>query len=129
MKFTKSVRYIVRVREYETIQIEVGAEAGHHDLGLDDDELSRLSEIERVRSAASLKKMVLREVEGMAQEELEQVARWSEFSPNLAQDVLREQRSNRGSEKTDSSTATGRRVRRGGGGGTGTAAASSHRGH
>jgi hypothetical protein len=36
VKLTKNCRYLVRVRDYETAHVEVGAEISHFDIGYDD---------------------------------------------------------------------------------------------
>jgi hypothetical protein len=88
VKLSKNVRYLVRVRDYETIHVEVGAEASHYDLGIDDQHLASLDGAQIDRKWDSLQRMVEIEVDRLAREELTIIAGWSEISPNLAEDYL-----------------------------------------
>lgn len=124
MKLSKNTRFLVRVRDYEVVHIEVGSEVTHFDLGYDDlgwatlPPKQRDSEIEHLHSILSVA------VEEMAREELEIVGQWSEFSPNVAEDFLShhsasasaplplKRKDNATDKKTDSPT-TGRRLRGG----------------
>ena len=119
MKLSKNIRYLVRVRDYETVQVEVGAEADHHDLGYSDQDWHTMLESERTTRIDLLELLVISEVEKLARYELEIIATWSEISPNLAQDFLSEptiaslQKDNHArTPKTDPPPAS-RRVRRG----------------
>jgi len=119
MKLSKNIRYLVRVRDYETVQVEVGAEADHHDLGLSDEEWTNLNAEHQHTYIDHLELLVISEVEKLARYELEIIATWSEISPNLAQDFLSEptiaslQKDNHArTPKTDPPPAS-RRVRRG----------------
>ena len=88
MKLSKNCRYLVRVRDYETVHIEVGAEISHHDIGYDDDHWTELSEKIRDEETETLHEMLNTEVDRIAREELAVIAGWSEISPNLAEDYL-----------------------------------------
>ena len=121
MKYSKSLRFIVRVHEYETAQVEVSAEASHYDINLDDNELARLSIDERAKAAEYLKRIVANEVQDLARDELERIATWSEIHPNLAEDFLntptnlplaQNHRSEHVSQKVGPSTSDVRRVSR-----------------
>jgi hypothetical protein len=124
MKLAKNVRYLVRVRDYETVHIEVGAEADHRDLGVADNDLAHMAPKERQKFTADLHTLINAEVDRLARNELETIAEWSEISPNLAEDYLDTQPAylQRNQHARDQKTATpapsGRRVRRGGGRGT-----------
>jgi hypothetical protein len=120
MKLSKNIRYLVRVRDYETVHVEVGAEADHHDMGWSDEDWAALGET-RASWIDQLELLVITEVERLAREELSQIARWSEISPNIAEDFLSSAplspvpphaRSQHGTAKKAGSTATSRRVRR-----------------
>jgi hypothetical protein len=86
VKLSKHIRFIIRVREYETCQVEVGAEISHFDIGYNDHDWAESNQrprlIDQMRAALSI------EVDRLAREELETVAEWSEISPNLAEDYL-----------------------------------------
>jgi hypothetical protein len=121
MKLTKQIRYTVRVRDYEIVQVEVGAEADHHDLGWSDEDWAALSET-RSSWVDQLELLVITEVEKLAREELETVSSWSEISPNLAEDFLHSARlssaptqrnQHASAKKTTDSSPSSRRVRRG----------------
>jgi len=88
VKLSKHVRYLVRIRDYETVQIEVGAEADHHDLGYTDNEWANLLIKNRDEQTLKLEELLVFEVERLATEELDEVAQWSEIQPNLATDYL-----------------------------------------
>lgn len=120
VRLSKNIRYTVRVRDYETVQVEVGAVADHHDLGWSDEDWAELKET-RASWIDQLELLVINEVEKLAREELQTISAWSEISPNLAEDFLHSaplspapiQRSQHGTanKKADSS-ASSRRVRR-----------------
>ena len=115
MKITKHVRYTVRVREYEVVQVEVGAEADHHDLGIGDEDWTELDET-RSSWIDQLELLVITEVEKLARDELQTIAQWSEITPNLADDFLSSapmQRSTHARNQKAGSTPASRRVRRG----------------
>jgi hypothetical protein len=115
VKLSKNIRYLVRVRDYETVHVEVGAEADHHDLGWSDEDWAALRET-RGSWIDQLELLVIGEVEKLAREELQTIAQWSEISPNLADDFLSSahtQRSTHATAKKAGSTASSRRVRRG----------------
>jgi hypothetical protein len=117
MKLTKTIRYLVRVRDYETVHVEVGAEATHLDLGIDDALLATFDGPTIDRRWDSLQHMVEEEVERMARQELEQIASWSEISPNLAEDFLSTTplpttRSQNARTQKTSTPPTSRRIRR-----------------
>lgn len=88
MKLSKNVRYLVRVRDYETAHVEVGAEISHLDLGVDDYRLTLLTDIQRAGLVTQLHDQLNIEVDRIAREELTVIAGWSEISPNLAEDYL-----------------------------------------
>jgi hypothetical protein len=88
MKLMKNIRYLVRVRDYETVHVEVGAEADHHDLGFTSEEWSQLAPQNRATFTDHLEILLIKEVEKLARHELETIAQWSEISPNLAEDFL-----------------------------------------
>jgi hypothetical protein len=90
VKLSKNCRYLVRVRDYETVHIEVGAEISHFDVGYTNEELARDTRDEDVsgRITDLMREMLNKEVDRLAREELETVAEWSEVSPNLAEDYL-----------------------------------------
>jgi hypothetical protein len=88
MKITKTLRLTVRVREFETVQVEVGVVADHHDLGYDENWLVQLSNNDRKAMNKQVRALVVQEVESLAREELEKISAWSDFSPNLADDYL-----------------------------------------
>jgi len=119
MKLTKNIRYLVRVRDYETVHVEVGAEADHHDLGMDDRAWAELSPTQRATNTDFLELLVIDEVERLARDELSRIARWSEIEPNLAEDFLSTTpmpRSNHArNPQTGPQPQASRRVRRGGG--------------
>jgi hypothetical protein len=119
MKLSKHIRYTVRVRDYEIVQVEVGADADHHDLGWSDEDWAALRET-RASWTDQLELLVITEVEKLAREELQIIAGWSEISPNLAEDFLHSARLSTAptprsqhapAKKTGSSTPS-RRVRR-----------------
>jgi len=122
MKLSKNIRYLVRVRDYETVHVEIGAEASHLDLGIDDDDLTKLSPEEWDTLAKSLRAMVDSECHQLARSELEVISEWSEIEPNLAQDFLhqpppaylhrRVQHAHRDPKKTDPPPNSGK-LRRG----------------
>ena len=120
MKLSKNIRYLVRVRDYETVHVEVGAEADHHDLGWSDEDWAALRET-RPSWIDQLELLVITECERLAVEELQRIAQFSEISPNLADDFLSSatlqpahvQRSQHATTtKKTGSTQAGRRVRR-----------------
>jgi hypothetical protein len=89
VKLIKHIRYLVRVHDYETVHVEVGAEVDHHDLGLTDDQWAEVMTIkDRQEGVLLLQEKLNTEVEKLAREELERIATWSEISPNLAEDFL-----------------------------------------
>jgi hypothetical protein len=88
VKVTKTIRYLVRVRDYETVHVEVGAEADHHDLGYSDQEWAQMLTATRADNVDRLELLVITEVERLAHDELSRIAMWSEISPNLAEDFL-----------------------------------------
>jgi len=108
MKLSKTLRIIVRVREFETVQIEVGAEASHYDLGYTDEILSNANDSYRNQLNTKLEALIQSEVDKLAREELEKISTWSDFHPNLADDYLGS--SNARATKTDSPPT--RRLRR-----------------
>jgi hypothetical protein len=128
MKLSKNIRYLVRVRDYETVHVEVGAEADHRDLGYSDEGWAELTGQQRHNETDHLELVVISEVERLARDELHQISQWSEISPNLAEDFLSSapmQRSNHArttNEKTGPAPAS-RRVRPRGGGPTSPSAA------
>lgn len=116
MKLSKNIRYLVRVRDYETVHVEVGAEADHHDLGLSDQDLADLPPTKRDTYTNVLELLVIDEVERLAVDELRRIAQWSEIEPNLAEDFLSSTpmpRSNRARTPQTSETPPSSRVRRG----------------
>jgi hypothetical protein len=121
VKLTKNIRYLVRVRDYETVHVEVGAEADHHDLGWSDEDWAALRET-RPSWIDQLELLVITEVEKLAREELHQINQWSEISPNLAEDFLSsaplspaptQQRSQHGTDKKTGSPPSSGGIRRG----------------
>jgi hypothetical protein len=119
VKLSKNIRYLVRVRDYETVHVEVGAEADHHDLGWSDEDWAELKET-RASWIDQLELLVITEVERLAREELQTIATWSEIEPNLAEDFLHSapmssapiQRSQHApSAKKTGSTPSSRRIR------------------
>lgn len=88
MKLTKNLKYLVRVRDYETVHVEVGAEISHYDLGYDD--AAWVETAQRPRLIDQMRATLDIEVDRLAREELETIAEWSEISPNLAEDFLSE---------------------------------------
>jgi hypothetical protein len=88
VKISKNVKYLVRVRDYETAHVEVGAEISHHDISYDDDNWAVLSKRQRDELIETMHAMLNHEVDRIAREELEIIAGWSEISPNLALDFL-----------------------------------------
>lgn len=122
MKLSKNIRYIARIRDYETAHVEVGAEADHHDLGFTDDGWAELAPQHRATFTDHLEIMVINEVEKLAREELEMLAQFSEISPNLAEDFLstppRSQNARGTQKKVDHPSPSTRRVRRNSGGAT-----------
>lgn len=88
MKLSKNVRYLVRVRDYETAHIEVGAEIDHHDIGFTDERWDLLDTESRDYMIEDMHAMLNHEVDRIAREELTIIAGWSEISPNLAEDYL-----------------------------------------
>jgi hypothetical protein len=119
VKLSKNVKYLVRVRDYETVHIEVGAEISHYDLGYDDQAWTELNPDAREKWADVLHNMVNTEVDRIAREELTVVAGWSEISPNLAEDYLSVephttmQRKPHATKKTGSQSTPSRAIRRG----------------
>lgn len=111
MRLKKTIHYHVRVRDYETIYVEVGAEADHRDLGVDDDALAKMTDAEWKTMTQSLRAMVDSECHENARTELEVISEWSEIEPNLAADFLhtpspaylqrRYHHANRTAKKTD----------------------------
>lgn len=118
VKLSKNVRYLVRVRDYETVHIEVGAEISHHDLGIDDAHWAALLSEPRGQFTDRLHDLLDCEVDRIAREELAVVAGWSEISPNLAEDYLsvepptNMQRNHHASKKIGSQSAPSGRIRR-----------------
>jgi hypothetical protein len=88
MKLSKNCRYLVRVRDYETVHIEVGAEISHFDMGFDNEDWAGLTQLRRERCTETLHNMLDKEVDRIARAELKTVAQWSEINPNLAEDYL-----------------------------------------
>jgi hypothetical protein len=80
------MRFTVRVREFETVQVEVAADASHFDLGIDDEQLANIGEGKQLRTR--LRELVETEVKNLATEELARISALSDFSPNLADDYL-----------------------------------------
>jgi hypothetical protein len=122
MKLSKNVRYLVRIRDFETAHVEVGAEISHFDIGYDDEAWAKLHESHRSTFTEHLEMLVNREVDQLARAELETIAEWSEISPNLAEDYLsikpaHLQRNQHANKKTDTTASGSRRIRRGRGGG------------
>lgn len=116
MKLSKSRRYLVRIREYETAHIEVGAEISHYDIGYDDQSWAKASTQMRNNEMKKLRDLLRLEVDRLAREELETIAEWSEITPNLADDYLQSTASmqrNQHAEKTDTHAPSSRRLRRG----------------
>jgi hypothetical protein len=116
VKLSKSRRYLVRVREYETVHVEVGAEISHYDIGYDDQSWAQMSTGIRNRHIKTLQDLLNEEVDRLAREELEVIADWSEISPNLADDYLQStapMQRNQNAEKTDTHSTSSRRLRRG----------------
>ena len=119
MKLTKNCRYLVRVRDYETAHIEVGAEISHHDIGYDDDAWACAEPYKRSKGADTMRAMLNIEVDRLAREELETIAEWSEISPNLAEDYLQTPppanlQRNQHAKKTGSQSAPSGGLRRSG---------------
>jgi hypothetical protein len=112
MKLSKNIRYLVRVRDYETVHVEVGAEADHHDLGLGDEEWAALAPQHRATYTDQLEILVITEVEKLARGELLTIAQWSEIEPNLAQDFLSSHPLPRSTNARKKNTASNR-LRRG----------------
>jgi len=116
MKLSKSRRYLIRIRDYETTTVEVGAEISHYDIGYDDQSWAEATAQQRVSQTKKLRDLLDHEVDRLAREELEIVADWSEITPNLADDYLKStapMQRNQYAEKTDSHTPSSRRLRRG----------------
>jgi len=88
MKLSKQLRYLVRVRDYETVQVEVAAEADYRDLGIADPDAAHMRPEERIKYTDLLHDLVNKEVDKLAREELVRINQWSEISPNLAEDFL-----------------------------------------
>jgi hypothetical protein len=113
VKLSKNVRYLVRVRDYETIHVEVGAEISHYDLGIDDAHWADLFSDPREQFINRMHEMLATEVDRIAREELAIIAGWSEISPNLAEDFLSVespttmQRNHHASKKTGSHATSG----------------------
>jgi hypothetical protein len=120
VKVSKNIRYLVRIRDYETIHIEVGAEADHHDLGWSDEDWSQIQE-NRGSWIDQLELLVITEVEKLAREEMARIVQWSEIEPNLAEDFLSSAPLSPAHPRSQHATATkkvgssapSRRVRRG----------------
>lgn|SRR5215467_4420489 len=115
MKLTKHIRYTVRVREYEVVQVEVGAEADHFDLGVDSRAWAELDAATRATYTDHLELMVISEVDKLARDELQRISGWSEIHPNLAQDFLHSattQRNQDARTQTATPPSTSRRIRR-----------------
>jgi acyl-CoA reductase-like NAD-dependent aldehyde dehydrogenase len=117
VKLVKNCRFLVRVRDYETAHIEVGAEVSHFDVGYDNESWAGLPDERRERYIKDIHALLDHEVDRLAREELETVAKWSEISPNLAEDYLetiplpvRMQR-NHHAKKTDTQSAPSGGVR------------------
>jgi hypothetical protein len=118
MKLSKHIRYLVRVRDYETVQVEVGAEVDHHDLGYDDRAWAELNSEHRKTFTDHMELLLITEVEELALEELSKVAEWSDLPNNLAEDFLHSAplpRSNnaRTTTKKAGTSSPSRRVQRG----------------
>jgi hypothetical protein len=118
VKLSKHTRYLVRVRDYETVQVECGAEISHYDLGYGDEEWAGLTIERRHELIEGLHRQLIYEVDQIAREELEVIAGWSEINPNLAEDYLSEKppttMQRKPDAKTTSTTATSsRNIRRG----------------
>lgn len=100
MRIAKTLRFNVRNREYENIQVEVTAEADQNDAESWDD----------------CEMLVTEEVEHLAVQELRRVAAICVDPDNAASDYLHaingSQRAN--NQKTQPTATTGRRLRRGG---------------
>jgi acyl-CoA reductase-like NAD-dependent aldehyde dehydrogenase len=116
VKLTKNCRYLVRVRDYETAHVEVGAEISHFDIGYDDAAWAKLPATKRDSYMKDLGVLLDEEVDRLAREELATLAEWSEFTPNLAEDYLQtppaNKQRNQHATKTGSQPTTGRRLRR-----------------
>ena len=88
VKISKNVKYLVRVRDYETAHVEVGAEISHFDIGYDDENWAVLSKRQRDELIETMHTLLDSEVDRIAREELGIIAGWSEITPNLALDYL-----------------------------------------
>lgn len=123
MKLSKTIHYHVRVRDYETIYVEVGATASHLDLGVTDEALPLMTEAEWGTMVESLRAMVDSECHENARTELTVISEWSEIEPNLAQDFLhtpppaylqrRYHHARNATKKADTASSSGK-LRRGG---------------
>jgi len=129
VKLSKNVRYLIRIRDYETAHIEVGAEISHHDLGFTDEEWAHLRDPTRTtvrdpnkvrdRYVESMHALLNEEVDRIAREEMTVISGWSEISPNLAEDYLSVEpppatmQRKPHATKTGPKPASGRGVRRG----------------
>jgi hypothetical protein len=112
MKYSKTLRLTVRVREFETVQIEVGAEISHFDFAMDDNELAaytKRSPAAQTNLGVAMRTALDDEVEKLARTELEKISTWTEFSPNLADDYLG---SKDGRTRTKKNPASPRRLTR-----------------
>lgn len=88
MKLSKQLRYLVRIRDYETVQVEVSAAVDHYDLGYTDADWAGQLDNRREKLTEELHRLVDAEVDKLAREELVKINQWSEISPNLADDFL-----------------------------------------
>jgi hypothetical protein len=113
MRVSKSLTYTVRIREYETVKVEVGAEMTVYDLGYDDLDIQRLTSEDRDGLWVRLWDTVNTEVEQQQFEALREVA---DISPtaNLSHDVLhrigelQRKGNNDGNQKDHPTHSTGR---------------------
>jgi hypothetical protein len=114
MKISKQIRFTVRIREYETVSVEVSAEASHYDLSVDDAALAKLSMKGQENLQDRITDLVEQEVTRLATKELAAVNELSEFDTNLADDYIsnvpRSQHAR--TEKTNSTPPAGRGLRR-----------------
>ena len=111
MRLSKTLRFTVRVREFETMHVEVGAEVSHYDFAMNDEELAeytKRSPAAQTNLGVAMRNALDDEVNKLAREELEKISKWSDFSPNLADDYLGS--TNADNKKTHSPSP--RRIRR-----------------
>lgn len=110
MKLEKHLRILVRIRDYETVQVEVGAEISDEDLD------KRPADLDTTMNHMQL--ILSRQLDTLLRAELENATRWSEIHPNLADNYLstyvqRDQRARSTDGKTTHTAApASRRIRR-----------------